>query len=171
MKKIHFWGVRECYWWLHYLVAEIPQIQPGQKVCLWAPGKFFSLYSNRYNPQYSLKFPTRIVPTLLFLLIYVIMTSFPQKSANFLSFVDFLLYSFLVFLWLDLTYQTWVTQQVGHGQSLDGFMMSYNYNVTMQKQKCYRNRKKLPFWVVNSYNLCSIWCRALILLSKKVLAY
>ena len=47
---------------------------------------FFYLYS---DAQYSLKFPARVVLTSLFLPIYVIMTSFPQKLANFFSFVDF----------------------------------------------------------------------------------
>ena len=37
----------------------------------------------------SLKFPSRVVPTPLFLPIYVIMTSFPQKLTKFFIFVDF----------------------------------------------------------------------------------
>ena len=46
-------------------------------------------------------------------------------------------------------------------QHSNAFMMPYGYDVTMQKQNC----KKLPYWVVvNSYNFCDIWCRALILL-------
>ena len=48
--------------------------------------KFFYLCS---DAQYSLKFPARIVPTPLFLPIYVIMTSFPRKLTKFFSFVDF----------------------------------------------------------------------------------
>ena len=48
---------------------------------VYGPRKdFFYLYS---DAQYSLKFPARIVLTPLFLTIYVIMTSFPQKLASF----------------------------------------------------------------------------------------
>ena len=47
---------------------------------------FFYLYS---DAQYSLKFLARIVPTPLFLPIYVIMTSFPLKLTKFFSFIDF----------------------------------------------------------------------------------
>ena len=37
------------------------------------------------------------------------------------------------------------TQQVGHGQPSDAFMTLFDYDVTMQDQKCYKIAKKLPF--------------------------
>ena len=42
-------------------------------------------------------------------------------------------------------FQTWITQLVGCEQPSDVFMTSYNFDVTMQKQKCYQNHKLLPF--------------------------
>ena len=54
---------------------------------VYGPRKdFFYLHT---DAQHSLKFPAGVVPTLVFLLIYIIMTSFPQKLADFFSFVDF----------------------------------------------------------------------------------
>ena len=54
---------------------------------VYGPRKdIFHLYR---DAQYSMKFPARVVSILLFLPIYVIMTSFPQKLAKRFTFVDF----------------------------------------------------------------------------------
>ena len=89
----------------------------SQKTRLWASERFF--FNLCSDAQCSLKFPPWVVPTPLFLPIYVIMTPFLQKSAKFFSFVDFYFYSFSLLLWLGLNFQTWVTQQVGHRQPSD----------------------------------------------------
>ena len=91
-----------------------------------------------------MNFTDRVVPTPFFLPICVIMASFRESWINFLS-CWLLLYSFSLLLWLDLIFQTWVTQQMGHGQPSDAFMTSCNSGVTMQKQKCYKNCKKHVF--------------------------
>ena len=41
-----------------------------------------------YIAMISIKFPARVIPTPLFLTIYVIMTSFPQKLDKIFSFID-----------------------------------------------------------------------------------
>ena len=109
------------------------------------PERFF-VYS---DAQYSLKFPARVVPTPLFLPIYVIMTSFPQKLAKFFIFVDFYFIHSHFSFGFYLIFQTWVTQQVGHGQSLN----VRNKNVTkvaskfdtMQEQKCTKIARNYHF--------------------------
>ena len=54
------------------------------------PGKiFFYLCSDAQN---SLKLPARVVPTPLFLPIYVILTSFLQKLVNLLAWLTFTLF-------------------------------------------------------------------------------
>ena len=78
-------------WALQNLILLIAQTRLCSlvKKRVYEPRKdiFFYLYSDA--AQYSLKFPARVVPTPLFLPIYVIMTSLPQKLAKFFTFVDF----------------------------------------------------------------------------------
>ena len=121
------------------------------------------IFFNQLKLFSSLKFPARIVPTPLFLAIYAIMTSFPQKQKNKenrISFLELLTltYSLSLLLWFKLNFQTWVTQQVGHGQSTETFLTSNYYDVTTQEQNFHQNYKNLLLWViVNSSRFCSIW--------------
>ena len=70
------------------------------------------LYS---DAQYSLNFPARVVPIPLFLPIYVIMTSFPQKLTKFLVLFTFTLFM-LISLMVRPKFPNLGPQQVGHRQ-------------------------------------------------------
>ena len=123
------------------------------------------------DAQYSLKLPARVTPIPLLLPIYFIMTSFSQKSAKFFSFVDFyFIHSHCSYGW------TWISK-IGSLNKWDmGNLQMHSWRHMMMTSQC-RNKSvtktvKLPFWVVvNSYNFHCIWCRALILLLKKVHVY
>ena len=89
------------------------------------------------NVKIKLKFLARVVPNPFFLLIHVIMTSFPLKLANFLALLTFTLF-ILTSLMVEPEFSN-----LGHSTSGTWATFRCIYDVTMQEQKRYQNCKQI----------------------------
>ena len=109
------------------------QKKPSQKWRLRAAEKYlFYVYS---VAQYSLKFPARVVPAPPFLLIYVIMTSFPQTLAKLYSIVDFyFIHSYFSYDW------TWISKLWSLNKWYMGNLQMCLWRHTIMTSQCSRNK-------------------------------